>query len=187
MKLTGNSRAVQIAIVALLIVTMWFACTRDSKAAEPKFFAGAGHMYATSTSLASGLRFGIESGAWQASLVTYGETVLDDPNGWSYVVEPNIGACGTWNVTRKRLSIGWGACLWEHGDFAVGDIGPTSWDVSTQTVWLDDDGIQLTAAISLRRTLGARDRFYAEWFHASTGGSTHYNRGRNFLGGGARF
>lgn len=188
MKLTGNSRAVQLAIVALLVVTLWFACVRKADAEEPTFFAGAGAMYgSTNYQIAHGLRFGIEQGPWQASLVTHGSGAYEDPNGGRYVIEPNMGACGTWNVARKRLSIGFGACAWEHGDLIVGDEGPLSWDAATNTLSLDDDGIQLTAAISLRRTFGARERFYAEWFHASTSGATWYNRGKNAFLIGARF
>lgn len=184
MKLTGNPRGVQLAIVALLVITLWFACTRRSEAAEPVFFAGAGQSFISTASMASGLRFGMEQGAWQASLVTHGESVRFDANGNGYVIDPNIGACGTWHVERKRLSLGWGACVFEHGDFVVGS-GVESFDGNTAR--LVDDGMQLTAAIVLRRTFGARERVYAEVFHASAGGSTRYNRGMNMLAAGVRF
>ena len=182
---TGNPRAVQLLIVAAIVVTLWFACTRDADAAEPKFFAGGGAMYgSTNYQIAHGLRFGIEQGVWQASLVTHGAGAYDDPNGGRYVIEPNMGACGTWNVTRRKLSIGWGACAWEHGSFVVGS-GAEVFD--GPTVRLLDEGIQLTAAIVLRRTFGRRERFYAEVFHASSGGSTQFNRGYNAVLGGLRF
>lgn len=180
---TGNSRGMRFVLLILVGLMLWFAWSRAK--AEPVFFAGVGQMLAASRPLSGGLRLGVETGPWQASLVTHGETVLGDPNGGHYRVDPNMGACGTWHVARRRLSIGWGACLWEHGDFSVGDRGPVVYEPQTDTLWLDDDGIQLTAAIVMRRTMG--EHFYVEWFHASTGGSTHYNRGRNLFSGGARF
>lgn len=186
MRFTGNKLSVQVAILVLLGIVLWFAWARSSDGQEARYFAGGGYMYgSTNFRIASGLRFGIEQGPWQASLVTHGESAYDDPNGGRYLIEPNMGACGTWHVARRRLSVGIGACLWEHGDFVVGDEGPVRFD--GRTVSLEDDGVQLTAAIALRRTFGARERCYAELFHSSTGGATHYNRGRNLIAAGARF
>jgi len=126
-----------------------------------------------SDAYSGGLRLGLEQGPWQASVVTAGAGHIDKADG-RHVIEPNIGACGTWHRGLKRFSIGWGACFWEHPDFAVGDPGR-------------DEGIQLTAAIVLRRTFGKNEHLYAELFHVSTGGSTHWNAGRNALLIGARF
>ena len=182
MKLTGNPRGVQLVIVALLIATLWFSCRAKADEA-PVFFAGAGVALHSTESYSHGLRLGLEQGAWQASVVTMGEgSVAKD--GQRYLIGPNIAACGTWHRGFKRLSIGWGACLWEHGDFSVGDQYQVAYD---NGYVLLDDGIQLTAAIVLRRTFGENEHFYVEAFHASTGGSTHYNRGRNLVQGGIRF
>lgn len=183
MKFTGNPRGVQIAILALLVTTLWFSC-RSAKAAEPLFFAGAGVALHSTDSYSHGLRVGLEQGAWQASIVTMGEGTVEH-DGARYLLGPNMAACGTWHRGFKRLSIGWGACLWEHGDFSVGDEYPVAYDRGTYV--LLDDGIQLTAAIVLRRTFGENEHFYVEAFHASTGSSTHYNRGRNLVQGGMRF
>jgi len=184
--LTGNPRAVQVLLLAVIVATLWFACTRDAGAAEPKFFAGGGMATSSTIPISSGLRFGIEQGPWQVSLNTHGESVVHRPEA-SYKLDANIGVCGTWHAQRKRLSLGWGACLWEHGDWSVGDEGIVGFDADQNLVTLDDDGVQLTAAIVLRRTFGARERFYFEASHSSNGGASHYNRGRNLVGGGARF
>lgn len=182
MKLTGNPRGVQIAIVALLVVTLWFGC-RAARADESVFFASAGVTTIGGHPYSGGLRIGLERDAWQTSIVTSGDGRVHRVEG-SYVIEPNIGACGTWHRALNRWSLGWGACVFEHGDFATGD-DQTTWADGAFT--LNDDGLQLTAAIVLRRTLGERQRLYVEAFHASTGGSTHYNPGRNLLSVGARF
>jgi hypothetical protein len=191
MKITGNPRAVQILILLAVAATLALAYCSKSEAEEPTFFAGIGPNF-TSTSLRTGdgLRVGLEAGPWQASIVTHGEAVIEFPEA-RYYVQPNMGACGTWHRGFRRLSVGWGACLWEHGDFDVGD----AYDVNSTLFWeddlgayrMEDDGIQLTAAIVMRRVLGAREHYYVEWFHASTAGATHYNRGRNLFTVGARF
>lgn len=179
---TGNPKAGVAAILALLLITLWFTCSQRAEA-ETRMFAGAGEALVSTDPMASGLRFGIEQGPWQVSLVTHGEGAREDDNGNRYLIDPNLGACGTWHATRKRLSIGWGACLFEHGDFAVG----TGVEVPDEGgVRLVDDGIQLTGAIALRRVLGERERFYVEWFHVSSAGSSHYNRGVNWFVFGAR-
>lgn len=184
MKLTGNPRGVQVAIVALLVATLWISC-RSAKAEEPAmFFAGAGAALHSTDGYSHGLRVGLEQGPWQASLVTMGGGTVEKPEG-RYLLEPNIAGCGTWHRGFKRLSIGWGACLWEHGDFSVGDQYPVAYD--DDAFILIDDGVQLTAAIVLRRTFGEDEHAYVELFHASTGGSTWYNRGRNLVGAGFRF
>lgn len=183
MKLTGNPRGVQLLIVALLVVTLWVSC-RSAEAAEPMFFASGGLATHGGKIYSQGLRIGLESGPWQASVVTMGDGSYDKPEG-RYLIEPNIGACGTWHRALNKWSLGWGACVWEHGDWSVGDRHIVTWTGSTAS--LDDDGVQLTAAILVRRTFGKRDRLYAEAFHASSGGSTHYNAGRNLLSVGARF
>jgi hypothetical protein len=189
MKLTGNDRVVQLLILLVLGLTLGLAYCDRVRAAEPVFFAGLGPNF-TSTNLRTGdgLRLGMEVGPWQASIVTHGQEVIELPEA-SYYVQPNMGACGTWHRGFRRLSLGWGACLWEHGDFDVGDAyGDTiQFDESLGAYFYDDDGIQLTAAITLRRTLGAEQRFYVEWFHASTAGATHYNRGRNLFSFGVRY
>jgi hypothetical protein len=181
MKLTGNPRGVQLLIVALLVATLWFSC-RAAKADEV-FFASAGASLRGSDAYSGGLRVGMESGPWQASIVTMGAGDVDKPDG-RHIIEPNIAACGTWHRSFKRMSIGWGACLWEHGDFSVGDQYPVAWD---DGFLHPDDGLQLTAAIVLRRTFGESEQVYVELFHASSGGSTHYNAGRNLVGAGFRF
>lgn len=183
MKFTGNPRGVQLAIIILVLLTGWVSC-KSAKAAEPAmFFAGAGAALHSTDGYSHGLRLGLEQGPWQASIVTMGEGAVEK-DGERYLLEPNIAACGTWHRGFRRLSIGWGACLWEHGDFSVGDQYPVAYD---DGFILLDDGIQLTAAIVLRRTFGANEHAYVELFHASTGGSTHYNRGRNLVGAGFRF
>jgi hypothetical protein len=171
MKLTGNPRGVQLVIVALLVATLWISC-RSAKADEV-FFASAGVSLRGSDAYSGGLRLGMESGPWQASVVTMGAGDVVKGDG-RHVIEPNMGACGTWHRRLKRLSIGWGACGWSHGDFAVGDADR-------------DEGVQLTAAIVLRRTFGKSDHVYVELFHASTGGATRLNAGRNLISVGARF
>jgi hypothetical protein len=77
--------------------------------------------------------------------------------------------------------------MWEHGDFDIGDKEEFIWEPEHQSYSMNDDGLQLTAAIVMRRTLGEQQHFYVEWFHASTAGATHYNRGRNLFTVGARF
>lgn len=183
MKFTGNPRGVQIAILALIVATLWISC-RSAKAAEPAiFFAGAGAALHSTDSYSHGLHVGLEQGPWEASIVTMGEGAVDR-DGDDYLIGPNLAACGTWHRGFRRLSIGWGACLWEHGDWSVGDQYPFAYDGG---FILLDDGIQLTAAIVLRRTFGENEHVYVELFHASSGGSTHYNRGRNLANVGFRF
>lgn len=179
---TGNPRIVQGIIVALVVLTSWFGC-REVKAEEPKFLAGGGVLTVSDVKVAHALRVGMETGPWQVSIVTHGDdTIVRDDV--PYYFAPNMGACGTWGKALSKWSIGWGACLWEHGDWAIGDKDVTGWNGSALT--LNDDGIQLTANIVVRRCFGERQRVCGEFFHASTGGSTHYNRGKNFFFIGAR-
>ena len=173
MKLTGNPRGVQLLILGLLLATLWFSCRPVKAAAEEMFFASVGATMRGSDVFAGGLRIGMESGPWQASIVTAGGGHVDKPDA-RHAIEPNVGACGTWHRGRKKLSFGWGACLWEHGDFVVGQSHRT-------------ESVQLAAAIVLRRTFGEKDHVYVELFHVSTGGSTHFNAGRNLISVGARF
>lgn len=187
MKFTGNPRGVQIVILLLVLLTGWVSCKSAKADESAMFFASVGVALHSTDSYSHGLRIGLEQGPWQASLVTMGDGVVEH-DGLRYVIEPNIAGCGTWHRGFKRLSIGWGACLWEHGDWSVGDGGPITEVISSgSTLHLDDDGIQLTAAIVLRRTFGENEHAYVELFHASSGGSTHYNRGRNLIGAGFRF
>lgn len=183
MKLTGNPRGVQLAIVALLVATLWISCRR-AEAAEPVFFAGAGPALHSARTYAHSLRIGMEQGAWQASIATTGGGHIDHPEG-RYLIGPNMAACGTWHRSIRRFSLGWGACLWEHGDFSVGDSTTVTWTPAGAE--LEDDGLQLTAAIVARVTFGAGRHGFIEIFHASTGGSTWHNRGRNLITIGARF
>ena len=188
MSFTGNPKNSRYAIIGLIAATLTFAYCSRAKGAEPDpiFFVGMGHAYQSTTPLATGMRLGMEQGHWQASIVTHGETIIHRSEA-SYLTEPNLGTCGTWHVFRRRWSVGWGACLWEHGDWSVGDAGPVGYDAEQNLLTLDDDGMQLTAAIVLRRTFGKRELVYVEAFHASNGGSSHYNRGRNLIAGGFRF
>jgi hypothetical protein len=186
MRFTGNPKKVQIALAALALVTLWFACTsKRAEAAEPEFYAGAGLNFMSNEPAAHGYRIGMQQGAWEASIVTHGEAEVQrdgDPVG--YFLEANFGTCGTFNVYRNKWTIGWGACLWEHGDIDIGD--EADFVLRDDGLYqLMDDGIQLTAAIVVRRDFGKR--LYVDIFHASTGGSTHYNRGRNLITVGARF
>lgn len=173
MKLTGNPRGVQLAILALVILTGWIACRSRDADAQPVSFASVGVQLRGSDAYSGGLRIGLEQGPWQASIVTAGSGHIDKEDG-RHEIEPNLGACGTWHRSFKRFSIGWGGCMWEHGDFAVGDDDR-------------DPGVQLTAAIVLRRTFGEKERLYAELFHVSTGGASRWNAGRNLASVGMRF
>jgi hypothetical protein len=60
-------------------------------------------------------------------------------------IERNLGACGTRLVPVKRwFTFGIGACLWDHGDYAVGNY------VSKDPVEIQDERVQLTAMLLLR-------------------------------------
>lgn len=177
MRLTGNPRGVQILIVAALIVTLWISCTRNADARET-FFAGAGVSYMSTRQIAHGLRFGVERDAWQFAIVTHGDGAAGDDNGNTYMLDANLAACASWHAQRRKFSIGWGACAYEHGDFAVGD-GVEIFEGSEAR--LEDSALQLTGTIVVRRAFGERERVYLELYHASSAGSTRYNRGRNIL------
>lgn len=184
--ITGNPKSTRVALVVLALITACLAYCSKVRAEEPKFFVSFGEAYAVNNPLAGAMRLGLEYGPFQASLVTHGSSY----RSWqdvTYFTRANMGACGTWHRGFHRFSVGWGACLFEHGDWSVGDSGPVVYDRARDAYELDDDGVQLTAAIVLRRTFGKNEHFYVEAFHASTGGSTYYNGGRNLLTGGIRF
>jgi hypothetical protein len=165
---TGNPRGVQLVLLVLIALTLALAYCRRAKADESTFFAGYGAMYSGGHSGAQGVNVGIEVPPFELRLVTHGAFVLPDDQH----VRANLGACATWVKGFRPLTIGWGACLFNHGDYVVGNSQ-------------HDDAVQLTAGISLRHLF--TEHIYVELFHSSSGGATFYNRGRNWITLGARF
>lgn len=187
LNLTGNPKGVQILIVIVLALTLWFAFKAKRVAAEeaaPVFFAAGGAVLSGSEPYTHGLRVGMEQGSWQMSVVTSGEGHITKPEA-RYWIAANIGVCGTFHRELGRWSIGWGGCLFEHGDVSIGDYNELQ-SAEDGAVWMEDDSIQVTAAITARFSIN-RHVFIELPFHVSTGGSTHYNKGRNSLLVGVRF
>jgi hypothetical protein len=181
---TGNPRGIQAVLLVLVLITLSLAYCHKAKAEDSTFFAGFGPVYSGGHRGAQGINVGLEYAPFELRIVTYGETVLHYGDA-DYFVGANLGACGTWVKGFRPLTIGWGACLFQHGDWIVGNETHVTYDGPRGYFTLQDPGVQLTAAISLRHLF--TDHIYVELFHSSTGGSTDDNRGRNWLTLGARF
>lgn len=87
-----------------------------------------------------------------------------------------VGRNGHW-------SIGFGAALSEHGDIGIGNETVLDDTVEPREAF----GIQLSAVIAVR-TYWLDNRLVVDFpLHMSTGGSTRFNPGWNFLQAGYRF
>lgn len=152
------------------------------------YFVTAGRMYSSTTQfVAYSARLGVERNGLEASMWVHGRGALFYPEA-PYYVPPNIGGCLLWGKRWKGFRVGWGGCLWNHGDFVVGNYRQTyeHWDGAKGYIENDDPGASLTGAFAFRWNPGGR-RFFVELAHASSAGATHFNRGRNLLGVGSNF
>lgn len=105
---------------------------------------------------------------WLVTMSTHGEGYCREQE-----VRANVGF-GVLRTTRlSKWMIGFGGGVDEHGDRGVGPSG-------------NPDRPQLHAEILIRRYLW-QERAVFDLLHKSTGGSTEYNSGKNFLVLAARF
>lgn len=88
-------------------------------------------------------------------------------------VRANMGIGVLRTTQLGRWSFGFGGGVFEHGDRGVGPK-------------IDGDRPQLCAQILIRRYL-LKERAVFDILHCSTGGSTHYNPGKNWAVLGVRF
>lgn len=102
------------------------------------------------------------------TLATHGEGYCRDQH-----VRANMGLGMLRTTQLGRWSLGFGGAVYEHGDRGV---GPAE----------HPDRPQLCAQILIRRYL-FNERAVLDILHCSTGGSTYYNPGKNWLTLGMRF
>ena len=104
------------------------------------YFAGEEHCFGSLT-----LGRKLAQGRWQVSLTAH-EGGICSVDSRQVPFESNLGFYGTRLLqARPRWSVGIGGCLWEHADYAVGDLAIPENPLSTI-----DDGLQLTAQFLLR-------------------------------------
>lgn len=91
------------------------------------------------------LGWGFARGRWQVAFTGHdgGICAVDSRQ---VPFERNVGLCGTRQLRfARRWSFGIGGCLWEHADYAIGDLAVPEFPLSVMY-----DGPQLTAMLILR-------------------------------------
>ena len=114
---------------------------------------------------------------WLASLHTHGDGQCRDE-----YVSAQVGGSIIRTTHLGDFAIGFGLALWEHGDIAIGPI--EIWDNPEPRT---ANRIQLSAAILIRYHAFGERLIIDLPFHFSTGKSTFFNPGRNFIQVGYRF
>lgn len=193
---TGNSRGIRIVVLIVLGLlaagALGLCSTADAR--EPEGLSiGFGPVFAGSERCFTGMMVAQELDHWILNLQTHGDsTACREP---PEPITANIGIGVVRFTGLGKWKLGIGASVWEHGDVVVGDF--SGMPASSNTVDITQlsgsvktlgtaaqeprraQGIHLCGQFLFRRPLGKR--LVLDVVHCSSGGSTHYNRGRNFL------
>jgi hypothetical protein len=171
MKFTGNKKGTRIALLIFLLLFLAGAlgyCAR-SEAAEGLSVSLGQPFIGSSRCEYAGLMIAQELAdrRWLAHMWTHG-----DGQCRGEAMRANIGAgiARTTHLGPWALGIGMG--LAEHGDRAIGPLVDSE---PPRTA----DRMQLGAVLLIRRHIG--ERWVIDLHHMSSGGSTHWNPGKNML------
>lgn len=173
MGMTGNDSGVRklilIGVIALILMALYAA---KSESAEPELSLGFGPALVGSADCGSmGMVLDRSiNGRFMAMLVSHGDGTCPE-RAW-HRQRANIGACGLLTSYVKPWTLGFGGCLWEQGTLAFGENAGY------------DPGVQLSAAILVRRHFVTWPHWYVGIMHGSIGNGApdKQNPGLNIVG-----